>query len=184
MTFGRSTTGIASGLDNPQLAAARRISRLTTFVLVLAGHTSSGAVRELLQRQRGSRSVFTPTGTGCGEREHLSRPNVGLDTFTSTMSVTSFASKKNSTTLCSSVTHRFAGMTITGVFMPTACARESHRRSLTQSFLAKVVWPPSRRFVLTGESIGTAWLERRSDVDGYGAWCCGMNIRSTCSCAK
>lgn len=56
--------------------------------------------------------VFTPTCTGCGEREHLSSPDIGLDThIRDIVNVIEFEELEDVVL----VGHSFAGLTITGV---------------------------------------------------------------------
>jgi len=56
--------------------------------------------------------VFTPTLTGCGEREHLSRPDVGLDTHIQDIVNVIEFEDLNDIVL---VGHSFTGLAITGV---------------------------------------------------------------------
>jgi len=94
-------------------AAQAQDPAAATFVLVHGtwhGDWVWRDVRELL-RQRGHR-VYTPTCTGCGERVHLSSPDVGLDThITDIVNVIEWE-ELNEVIL---VGHSFSGLTITGV---------------------------------------------------------------------
>ncbi len=87
--------------------------RARTFVLV-HGTWHGGwvwrDVRALLQA-RGHR-VFTPTCTGCGEREHLSSPDVGLETHIEDICNVIRFEELDDVVL---VGHSFSGITITGV---------------------------------------------------------------------
>ncbi len=56
--------------------------------------------------------VYTPTCTGCGERVHLSRPDVGLDTHVTDVANVIECEELERVIL---VGHSFAGITITGV---------------------------------------------------------------------
>ncbi len=62
-------------------------------------------------RQAGHR-VLAPTCTGCGDREHLSRPDIGLATHIDDVVQAIRFAELDSFTL---VGHSFAGLTITGV---------------------------------------------------------------------
>jgi len=84
-----------------------------TFVLVHGTWHGGWVWRDVrrLLRRRGHR-VFTPTCTGCGEREHLSTPGIGLDTHVSDVANVLRFEELDDVVL---VGHSFAGLTITGV---------------------------------------------------------------------
>ena len=84
-----------------------------TFVLVHGTWHGGWVWRDVRQRLRAlGHQVFTPTCTGCGEREHLSSPDVGLDThIRDIINVIEFEELDNVVL----VGHSFAGLTITGV---------------------------------------------------------------------
>jgi len=84
-----------------------------TFVLVHGTWHGGWVWRDVrrLLRSRGHR-VFTPTCTGCGERVHLSRPDVGLDTHIEDVVNVIEYEELGDVVL---VGHSFAGITITGV---------------------------------------------------------------------
>ncbi len=104
---GAAVAGLAS-CASPSLPETRQ-----TFVLV-HGTWHGGwvwkYVRNILE-DKGHR-VFTPTLTGCGEREHLSSPEVGLDThIQDIVNVIEFEDLNNVVL----VGHSFTGVAITGV---------------------------------------------------------------------
>jgi len=67
-------------------------------------------VRNILEDQ--GHRVFTPTLTGCGEREHLSRPDIGLEThIQDIINVIEYEDLKDVIL----VGHSFTGVAITGV---------------------------------------------------------------------
>jgi len=67
-------------------------------------------VRNILEDQ--GHRVFTPTLTGCGEREHLSSPHIGLEThIQDIINVIEFEDLENVIL----VAHSFTGVAITGV---------------------------------------------------------------------
>ena len=107
------------------------ISRSASLPLVIASAHASAAVerktyvfvhgtwhggwmwkhlRDRLQAM--GHSVFTPTCTGCGERAHLSSPDVGLETHITDICNVIECEELNNVIL---VGHSFAGVTITGV---------------------------------------------------------------------
>lgn len=67
-------------------------------------------VRNILEDQ--GHRVFTPTLTGCGEREHLSAPDVGLETHIQDIINVIEYEDLNDVIL---VGHSFTGVAITGV---------------------------------------------------------------------
>lgn len=95
-------------------AAASSAAKSPSRTFVLIHGTWHGGwvwrdVRNLLE-DRGHR-VFTPTLTGCGEREHLSSPEVGLDTH-----ITDLANVLHYEDLSDvvMVAHSFSGVAMTG----------------------------------------------------------------------
>lgn len=84
-----------------------------TFVLVHGTWHGGWIWRDVasLLRSKGHR-VFTPTCTGCGEREHLSAPDVGLDTHIQDIASVIITEELTDVIL---VGHSFSGITITGV---------------------------------------------------------------------
>ena len=106
-------TGNLTGQELGNVDASRSQPNGATFVLV-HGTWHGGwvwrDVRNILQ-QRGHR-VFTPTCTGCGERAHLSSPEVGLDTHIADICNVIQWEELEEVIL---VGHSFAGLTITGV---------------------------------------------------------------------
>jgi len=135
-----------------------------TFVLVHGTWHGGWVWRDVRRRlqARGHR-VFTPTCTGCGEREHLSRPEVGLDThIRDVVNVLDFEELDDVVL----VGHSFAGMTITGV----ADRRRERIRRLV--FFDALVPRPGRmaavpRDPATGQL--PDWFRERQErfLDGY-----------------
>lgn len=84
-----------------------------TFVLVPGTWHGGWVWRDVrnILRARGHR-VFTPTCTGCGERVHLSSPDVGLDTHITDVANVIEWEELDDVVL---VGHSFSGITITGV---------------------------------------------------------------------
>lgn len=84
-----------------------------TFVLVHGTWHGGWMWRDVaaLLRARGHR-VFTPTCTGCGEREHLSTPDVGLETHIQDIQGVIDTEELEDVIL---IGHSFSGITITGV---------------------------------------------------------------------
>lgn len=110
----RLLAGIASATALPSLATgATTTEKPITFVLV-HGTWHGGwvwrDVRHLLRAQ--GHHVFTPTCTGCGEREHLSGPDVGLNTHIDDIANVIEFEELDDIVL---VGHSFSGITITGV---------------------------------------------------------------------
>ncbi|MDJ0709387.1 MAG: alpha/beta hydrolase [Woeseiaceae bacterium] len=135
-----------------------------TFVLVHGTWHGGWVWRDVrtLLRERGH-EVFTPTCTGCGEREHLARPDVGLDTHIEDIcNVIRFEELEDIVL----VGHSFAGMTITGVAdrMRDRIGRIVFFDALVprEGVMAAVSRDPE-----TGE-YPEWWLERRKKfVDGF-----------------
>ncbi len=135
-----------------------------TFVLVHGTWHGGWVWRDVrrLLRSRGHR-VFTPTCTGCGEREHLSNPDVGLDThIADVMNVLEYEELDDIVL----VGHSFSGLTITGV---ADRVRDSIRRIV---FFDAIV-PHEGRMAAVSRDPQTGeypdwWVERRRKfVDGY-----------------
>lgn len=84
-----------------------------TFVLVHGSWHGGWVWKYVRERLEGlGHRVFTPTLTGCGEREHLSSPEVGLDTHIQDIyNVIEFEDLKDIIL----VGHSFTGVAITGV---------------------------------------------------------------------
>lgn len=106
------TTAVAAlAAAAPAAGAAGDTPR--TFVLVHGTWHGGWVWRDVrrLLRARGH-TVFTPTCTGCGEREHLTSPAVGLDTHIADIANVIRFEELGDVVL---VGHSFAGLTITGV---------------------------------------------------------------------
>lgn len=135
-----------------------------TFVLVHGTWHGGWVWRDVrrLLRERGHR-VFTPTCTGCGERVHLTGPDVGLETHIRDIVNVIEYEELDDVVL---VGHSFAGMTITGV---ADRLRERIRRVV---FFDALVPRPGRmaavpRDPATGE-YPDWWQQRRKNfIDGY-----------------
>jgi len=134
-----------------------------TFVLVHGTWHGGWAwrdVRNILQ-DAGHR-VFTPTCTGCGEREHLSSPDVGLDThIQDIINVIEFEELDNIIL----VGHSFAGVTITGV------ADRLRDRIKHIVFFDAIAPSETRRGGVPLEPDGSLpdWFQKRAEkfIDGY-----------------
>ena len=118
-------------------------------------------VRRLLE-SRGHR-VFTPTCTGCGEREHLSSPDIGLETHIEDICNVVRFEELDDIVL---VGHSFAGITITGV-------ADRMRGKIRRIVFFDALVPRSGTMAavspdpVTGEY--PAWWQerRRKFIDGY-----------------
>jgi len=101
--------GSAASLLAPLALAATP----ATFVLVHGTWHGGWVWQDVANRLRAAgHRVYTPTCTGCGEREHLSSPSVGLEThITDIVNVLRFEELHDVIL----VGHSFAGLTITGV---------------------------------------------------------------------
>ena len=116
MTIKRRTvlmgTAVGIAVGSAPAIARTKPSRPKTFMLI-HGTWHGGwvwkDVRNLLE-DRGHR-VFTPTLTGCGEREHLSSPDVGLDTHI--QDLVSVIDYEDLTEVIM-VAHSFSGVAMTG----------------------------------------------------------------------
>jgi pimeloyl-ACP methyl ester carboxylesterase len=110
-----TAAGLAASALAPAGAAgpAPRSEGGRTFVLVHGTWHGGWVWRDVRRLLRADgHLVFTPTCTGCGEREHLSSPEVGLDThIQDVVNVIEYEELEDVVL----VGHSFAGMTITGV---------------------------------------------------------------------
>ncbi len=118
-------------------------------------------VRRIL-RERGHR-VITPTCTGCGEREHLASPDVGLETHIADILNVVRYEELDDIVL---VGHSFSGLTITGV---ADRIREAVRRIV---FFDALV-PHAGRLAAVSRDPESGeypewWIERsKKFIDGY-----------------
>ena len=155
---------LGGGLVTGAPAARAATEKPINFVLV-HGTWHGGwvwrDVRNLLHAQ--GHRVFTPTCTGCGDREHLSGPDVGLDTHIEDGSQLIRFEELESLVL---VGHSFAGITITGV-------ADRHREKIQRIVFFDAVVPREGRMSglqrdpATGE-MPRWWREREKKfVDGY-----------------
>lgn len=151
--------GVAA--TTPVRAAA---DRKHAFVLVHGTWHGGWVWRDVAERlQASGHRVITPTCTGCGDREHLSRPDVGLEThIKDVVNAIRFAEFDDFVL----VGHSFAGVTISGV---ADRLRDRVRRIV---FFDALVPRPGRMAAIvpepdTGEYPGW-WQERAARfIDGY-----------------
>ena len=112
-----SSAGLAAlGLtqhDSVQSECTLAANQTATFVLVHGTWHGGWVWQDVANRLRtiGPR-VYTPTCTGCGERLHLTGPDVGLDTHITDIAQVLEFENLNHVIL---VGHSFSGITITGV---------------------------------------------------------------------
>ncbi len=109
---GLAALGLAqhTSAQNECVSAATQIA---TFVLVHGTWHGGWVWQDVANRLRAmGHRVYTPTCTGCGERLHLTGPDVGLEThITDIAQVLEFEDLDNIVL----VGHSFSGITITGV---------------------------------------------------------------------
>ena len=107
------TAAVAAASGGAASDVVRAATKPACFVLVHGTWHGGWVWRDVrrLLRSRGHR-IFTPTCTGCGERVHLSRPDVGLDTHVTDVTNVIEWEELDEVIL---VGHSFAGLTITGV---------------------------------------------------------------------
>lgn len=105
--------GAAAATASAAVAAIQPQSERLTFLLAHGTWHGGWAWRDVRNRleDMGHR-VFTPTLTGCGEREHLSSPDVGLETHTQDLVNVIRFEELHEVIL---VGHSFTGVAITGV---------------------------------------------------------------------
>lgn len=146
-----------------QTAISAKPARRQTFLLVHGTWHGGWVWKEVRQylRARGH-TVFTPTLTGCGERVHLSAPDVGLEThITDLTNVIDFEELSDITI----VAHSFSGVAMTGA----VDRRRDRIRHVC--FLDALVPRLGRMSGVEREadgSIKTSFLERQSGfIDGY-----------------
>ena len=96
-----------------QNECASAATQIATFVLVHGTWHGGWVWQDVANRLRAmGHRVYTPTCTGCGERLHLTGPDVGLEThITDIAQVLEFEDLDNIVL----VGHSFSGITITGV---------------------------------------------------------------------
>jgi pimeloyl-ACP methyl ester carboxylesterase len=111
---------------------------------------------------RDGHQVFTPTMTGCGERVHLSRPEVGLETHIQDVCGLIEAEELEDVIL---VGHSFAGITVTGA---ADRMRDRIRRIV---FFDALIPAPGRMSAVPRDADGTLpdSFEKRIPgfIDGY-----------------
>ena len=101
------------GLANESSIGSTNNLRPRNFVLVHGTWHGGWVWKDVsrILRARGHR-VLTPTCTGCGDRVHLSSPNVGLETHITDIENSIYWEEMDRFVL---VGHSFSGVTITGV---------------------------------------------------------------------
>ena len=111
-SVGLATLGLAQK-TTAQSECASAATETATFVLVHGTWHGGWVWQDVANSLRAvGHRVYTPTCTGCGERLHLTGPDVGLDThITDIAQVLEFEDLDNVTL----VGHSFSGITITGV---------------------------------------------------------------------
>ncbi|MEM1019878.1 MAG: alpha/beta fold hydrolase [Pseudomonadota bacterium] len=137
---------------------------MTTFVLVHGTWHGGWIWRDVSARLRQSgHRVFTPTCTGCGEREHLSSPDVGLDTHIEDVAAVMLTEELDDVVL---IGHSFSGMTVTGV------ADQLKERVKRIVFFDALVPREGRMAAVPADPETGAfpdwWIERQKKfIDGY-----------------
>ena len=156
-------TAAAAGIAGA-LPGAARAGRRHAFVLVHGTWHGAWVWQDVVDRLRDQgHKVIAPTCTGCGDRVHLSRPEVGLETHVRDVVNAMTFAEIDDVVL---VGHSFAGVTITGV----ADRLRDHVRRIV--FLDALVPRPGRMAAVvrdpeTGE-YPDWWQERAARfVDGY-----------------
>ncbi len=159
-TFLKGAAGAAGLLAGP--VASEDVPR--SFVLVHGTWHGGWVWRDVRKalRDRGH-IVLTPTCTGCGEREHLSRPDVGLDTHITDIENVIRFEELDDVVL---VGHSFAGPTITGV-------ADRMRERIRRIVFFDALVPREGRMACVSRDPDTGeypewWVERAERfVDGY-----------------
>lgn len=144
-------------------AHAGKLNKPLTFVLAHGTWHGGWAwrdVRNLLEDQ--GHRVFTPTLTGCGEREHLSSPDIGLEThITDLTNVVRFEELDDIVM----VGHSFTGVAMTGV------VDRFKDRIRHVVYFDAIVPSETRRAGIPRDADGRlpAWFEarRKQFIDGY-----------------
>lgn len=156
--------GAAAIAGSAAVATARTGRRPSkTYVLVHGTWHGGWVWQRVADRLRAAgHRVYTPTCTGCGERVHLSSPDVGLDThITDVANVIEFEELDRVIL----VGHSFAGITITGV---ADRMRDRIRRIV---FFDALVPTEERNAAILPDPDGQYpqwWRERqRKFIDGY-----------------
>lgn len=144
-------------------AASRGPGESRTFVLVHGTWLGGWIWRPVADLLRSAgHTVFAPTCTGCGEREHLSRPDVGLETHIQDVCGVIESEELRDVVL---VGHSFAGITITGV----ADRMRDRMRHLV--YLDALVPAPGRMSGVVRNPDGSLpdyWLKRKAKfLDGH-----------------
>lgn len=107
-----AAVGIAASASRP-VANQSAPDKKPPFVLVHGTWHGGWVWRDVkAQLQAAGHEVYTPTCTGCGEREHLCTPEVGLDTHIEDIANVLRFNELEDVIL---VGHSYSGLTITGV---------------------------------------------------------------------
>ncbi len=143
--------------------AAHAASEAKTYVLVHGTWHGGWVWQRVADRLRAAgHRVYTPTCTGCGERIHLSRPDVGLETHISDITNLIEFEELERVIL---VGHSFAGITITGV---ADRLRERIRRIVFFDALVPTEQRPAAVLPEPNGEYPEWWRKRQAKfLDGY-----------------
>lgn len=157
------TAGVALTATSCATADVRQPENPETFVLVHGTWHGGWVWRDVRNRLSGAgHRVFAPTCTGCGERNHLATPEVGLEThIQDIVNVIEFEELSDIVL----VGHSFAGVTITGV------ADRLRDRIRHIVYFDAIVPSDTRRSGVQRKPNGDVpdWFKTRAEkfVDGY-----------------
>jgi pimeloyl-ACP methyl ester carboxylesterase len=157
--------GLSTQLSANECNTFNRVQKnAPTFVLVHGTWHGAWVWRDVrVELNKAGYRVETPTLTGCGEREHLSSPDIGLDTHIDDIVARIEYEELENVVL---VGHSFSGLAITG-----AADRLRQKIKKVVFFDALVPRPGVMGVITPNQETGELpkqWLEAKAEfIDGY-----------------
>lgn len=148
------------------------ISHKPPFVLVHGGRHGGWAWRDVARRLRqAGHDVYTPTLTGLGERAHLLRPDIGLDTHTGDITGVFEFEDLHDTVL---VAHSYGGMPVAGAMEQIAHRvrrvvwLDAHMPKAGESVFDLIGPERAERMTAMAAAGGQGWFIPVSDASWWG----------------
>ena len=142
------------------------------FVLVHGGRHGGWAWRDVAARLRGlGHDVYTPTLTGLGERSHLLRPDIGLETHVDdVVGVFDFEDLRDAVL----VAHSYGGMPVAGAMqrvadrVRTVVWLDAHKPQTGESIFDLIGPERTERMMAMAADGGEGWFIPTSDASWWG----------------